>query len=69
MKPSPQQVDCRPRGEELVQRDVFCPNYNVCLEYVLKQGWDNWTCVGCPLYQGDRTPSATTIALLQPKDR
>ncbi len=48
-----------------VPRDVFCQFYGRCLDTVLARGWENWTCLGCPLYRGDAAPSAGTKAFDQ----
>jgi hypothetical protein len=29
------------------ERNVFCPFYNSCLDYVVKQSWEDWTCFQC----------------------
>lgn len=50
-------------------RNVFCPMYNVCLDNVLRQDWDDWTCRGCTLAQLNMAPSAVKFAHAQRPDR
>ncbi len=28
-------------------RNVFCPFYNECLDYAVKQSWEDWSCHEC----------------------
>jgi len=34
----------RKRGE----RNVYCPFYSDCLDYVVKHFWQHWSCTQCP---------------------
>jgi hypothetical protein len=29
------------------RRNVFCPNYGYCLDYVIKLSWGVWSCCEC----------------------
>lgn len=29
-------------------RNIFCPNYRNCLDFVVKKSWERWACVDCP---------------------
>jgi hypothetical protein len=37
-----------------VPRKVFCDHYEVCLDYVLKKGWDGFSCHKCTAYRIER---------------
>jgi hypothetical protein len=34
---------------EADQRNFYCHEYSRCLDHAVAQGWDSWTCRGCPL--------------------
>ncbi len=40
-----------------VQRDVFCHEYERCLDAAIEQNWTSWTCEGCLRFGCDRGPS------------
>jgi hypothetical protein len=29
------------------ERNIFCPFYNGCLDYAIKDFWDSWNCSQC----------------------
>lgn len=29
-------------------RNIFCPQYRQCLDFVIEKSWERWTCVDCP---------------------
>ena len=29
-------------------RNICCPNYSQCLDFVVKKSWERWACVDCP---------------------
>ena len=31
-------------------RNLFCPEYDACLNDAVKRGWNSFTCVRCPNY-------------------
>ncbi len=31
-------------------RNLFCPNYDPCLDIALAQRWPSWTCARCVLF-------------------
>ncbi|HTP53156.1 MAG TPA: hypothetical protein VMK42_20880 [Anaeromyxobacteraceae bacterium] len=31
-------------------RNLFCPNYDPCLDLALAERWPSWTCARCPLF-------------------
>jgi len=31
-------------------RNLFCPNYDECLDLALGQRWPSWTCAHCPFF-------------------
>ncbi len=37
-------------GDE-IQRSVFCPHYEKCLDYAISQDWENFTCAACGLFE------------------
>jgi len=51
-----------------VQRLVFCPLYQQCLDVAVRNGWEDFTCRRCPLARQQAAPSATLLATLQPKE-
>ena len=51
-----------------VQRLVFCPLYQSCLDVAVKSGWEDFTCSRCPLAEQQATPSAAVLARQQPKE-
>ena len=51
-----------------VQRLVFCPLYQQCLDVAVRSGWEDFTCRRCPLARQQAAPSATLLATLQPKE-
>jgi len=36
----------RKRGD----RNVFCPHYGQCLDFVVEKGWEDWDCRKCIHY-------------------
>lgn len=36
------------------QRDVFCHEYERCLDAAIEQDWTSWTCEGCLRFGRDR---------------
>ncbi|HVE86235.1 MAG TPA: hypothetical protein VND93_25435 [Myxococcales bacterium] len=51
-----------------VERLVFCPLYQQCLDVAAKNGWEDFTCRRCPLAREQATaPSAAALATHQPK--
>ncbi len=41
-------VSARPVDEpQKVNRNVFCKNYDVCLDLAISRGWQNFTCEMC----------------------
>lgn len=51
-----------------VERLVFCPLYQDCLDVAVKRGWEDFTCSRCPLARQQTAPSAASLATRQPKD-
>ena len=46
-----------------VPRMLFCVHYERCLNFAVKQRWDNWTCAQCGLAkQQARRPRANDFA-------
>jgi hypothetical protein len=47
--PRPSPLPSALRELEVVEneRNLFCPNYDACLDEVVKQAWDGWTCRHC----------------------
>ena len=29
-------------------RNLYCPLYAACLDIVVKEGWEGWSCLNCP---------------------
>lgn len=29
-------------------RNIFCPQYRQCLDFVVNKSWERWACVDCP---------------------
>lgn len=40
----PKAKPIRKRGE----RNIYCPFYSDCLDYVVKHFWQYWSCSNCP---------------------
>jgi hypothetical protein len=41
-------VQARPVDElQRVHRNVFCENYDCCLDFTLLKGWRNFSCASC----------------------
>lgn len=51
-----------------VERLVFCPLYQGCLDVAVKSGWEDFTCRRCPLAVRQVSPSAAALATSQPKE-
>ena len=51
-----------------VERLVFCPLYQGCLDVAVKSGWEDFTCSRCPLAKQQTAPSAALLATRQPKE-
>lgn len=51
-----------------VDRLVFCPLYQGCLDMAVHSGWEDFTCRRCPIAPWQGTPSAALLATRQPKD-
>ena len=34
--------------QEPGERNVYCPNYNDCLDYAVSSSWKVWNCSQCP---------------------
>ncbi len=30
------------------ERNIYCPNYNDCLDYAIENSWRSWNCSQCP---------------------
>jgi len=30
------------------ERNIYCPNYNDCLDYAIENSWRSWNCSRCP---------------------
>jgi len=55
-------------GSGAVERLVFCPLYQSCLDVAVKSGWEDFTCRRCPLARHQPAPSAAALATRQPKE-
>ncbi|HEY8210446.1 MAG TPA: hypothetical protein VIG99_23350 [Myxococcaceae bacterium] len=51
-----------------VERLVFCPLYQGCLDMAVHSGWEDFTCRRCPLAPRQATPSAAVLATRQPRE-
>lgn len=51
---------------ETEHRNVFCGAYNLCLDMVMRKGWNDWTCSKCANCAIDARPGATTFAHSRP---
>jgi hypothetical protein len=65
--PCPTPVPSGKTSAGAVQRLVFCPLYQGCLDVAVKSGWEDFTCARCPLARQQRAPSAALLATRQPK--
>lgn len=43
-------------------RNVYCPEYDDCLEVAAKAGWRSFSCEHCPLARVGRMPRADFFA-------
>ena len=44
-------------------RNLYCHNYDRCLDHAVKSGWEGWSCHNCPLFQQEgETPRAEDFA-------
>jgi hypothetical protein len=64
MKPFPTElqntINPEPSGKHAsveFQRNLFCGNYDDCLDEAVKKGWNSFTCVRCPLNAVSAAPS------------
>ena len=57
-------VPTPPRHERdpAVDRKVFCPNYDACLDVAARQGWDDFSCRQCSFAREVPAPSADRYA-------
>ena len=39
----------RPKKSNEGGRNLFCSNYNNCLDHAIMKKWDSWNCAGCEL--------------------
>lgn len=46
--------ECCPIGKKGA-RNVFCPNYSDCLDFVIQKSWKSWNCSQCR-HQQSRDP-------------
>jgi hypothetical protein len=30
------------------ERNIYCPFYNSCLDYAIRDSWETWNCSQCP---------------------
>ena len=55
-------------ASKAVERLVFCPLYQDCLDVAVRGGWEDFTCRRCPLARQQTAPSAALLATRQPRD-
>jgi hypothetical protein len=57
LKPNPTELatPINPEGSRKMSveshRNLFCPQYDDCLDEAVRRGWNSWTCARCPLYK------------------
>lgn len=61
-QPNPVEVPARAQRDVSVDREVFCPSYQRCLDYASRSGWDDFTCRQCALARLAPQPSASRYA-------
>ena len=66
--PCPTPVPAGKANEPGVERLVFCPLYQGCLDLAVHSGWEDFTCRRCPLAKHQTAPSAAALATRQPKE-
>ncbi|BDG07753.1 hypothetical protein AMPC_08660 [Anaeromyxobacter paludicola] len=51
-KPSPTELTAPINPDRGVEghRNLFCNNYDGCLDEAVKKGWNSWTCTQCQLF-------------------
>lgn len=45
-----------------LHRQVYCPEYDDCLEIAVRSGWRSWSCESCPLARQAALPRAEDFA-------
>ncbi len=67
--PRPVPIPARVQRDASVEREVFCPSYDACLDVASRNGWDDFTCRLCPLAKLAPHPSAVRYAHDRPGER
>ncbi len=67
--PRPMPIPPRVHRDVSVEREVFCPRYDACLDEASRHGWDDFTCRFCPLAELAPEPSAVRYANDRPGER
>ncbi|MDQ3262269.1 MAG: hypothetical protein M3Y59_01210 [Myxococcota bacterium] len=51
-KPNPTELFAHMRFPSSVekQRNLYCHLYDQCLSVAVREGWEGWTCMNCPLF-------------------
>lgn len=47
-------------------RNIFCPQYQGCLDLAVRSDWADWTCARCPLRAASDSLDATEFAHHRP---
>jgi hypothetical protein len=52
-KPNPTELFAHMRFLSSVtkHRNLYCAHYDRCLDQAVKQGWEGWSCLNCPLFR------------------
>ncbi len=50
--PQPTELGAHMRFLSSVQkhRNLYCRHYDACLDHAVKQGWEGWSCLQCPMF-------------------
>ncbi|MFN7132599.1 MAG: hypothetical protein ACK4N5_11000 [Myxococcales bacterium] len=67
--PCERKASFEPEPDIEAHRNVFCVNYDSCLNVAVKNGWGDWTCQRCPLRNNAKKPTASSFAQDRSRDR
>jgi len=64
--PNPTELHAHMRLPSSVERtrNLYCHQYDRCLSVAVREGWEGWTCMNCPLFsEQGRVPKAEDYAI------
>lgn len=70
-EPNPTRLDIQVSERQVDRhRNLYCHQYERCLDHAISQGWESWSCMQCPLMHSEaHGPTAHQFAFAGRRER